>query len=227
MSSPKALVIEYEDGSSKRTEFRELNRETWLALSKLKLCPPPVVTKSSDHYVLLRWKDGWKEVVGIPKKAPELLRFYTVERTEEVGRMAFHLAEDYPMLFLVKRLPKEIERLLLVGPGEAREYVLEDKKTIKEGGKIEHILYDRKDSGRGEQEGKGAEAWVAELANSLKTELKKKGLAPEKLSLLDEAEKARAYQELSKTLGIRGMEKQEDVQGFLQFMIESRLGSQK
>lgn len=227
MSLPKAFVIEYEDGSSKRTEFRELSRETWLALSKLKLCPPPAVTKGSDRYVLLRWKDGWKEVVGIPRKATELLRFYTIERIEEVGRMAFHVAEDYPMLFLVKRLPKEIERLLLVGPGGAREYVLEEKKTIKEGGKIEHVLYDKKDSGRGEQEGKGADSWVAELTDSLKAELKKKGLTPEKLFSLDEAEKARAYQELSKALGIRGMEKQEDVQGFLQFMMENRVDSQK
>jgi hypothetical protein len=57
--------------------------------------------------------------------------------------------------------------------------------------------------------------------------LKKKGLTPEKLFSLDEAEKARAYQELSKALGIRGMEKQEDVQGFLQFMMENRVDSQK
>ena len=227
MSLPKAFVIEYEDGSSKRTEFRELSRETWLALSKLKLCPPPAVAKGSYHYVLLRWKDGWKEVVGIPRKAVELLRFYTVERTEEVGRMALHVAEDYPMLFLVKRLPKEIETLLLVGPGGAKEYVLEEKRTIKEGGKIEHVLYDKKDSGRGEQDGKGANVWVAELADSLKTELKKKGLTAEKLLSLDEAEKAQAYQELSKTLGIKGMEKQEDVQGFLQFMMENRVDSQR
>jgi hypothetical protein len=185
------------------------------------------VTKASDHYVLLRWKDGWKEVVGIPKKAVELLRFYTVERTEEVGRMAFHVAEDYPVLFLVKRLPKEIESLLLMGPRDEKEYVLEEKRTIKEGGKIEHVLYDKKESGRGEQEGKGAAGWVAELADSLKTELKKKGLTAEKLLSLDEAEKAQAYQELSKTLGIRGMERQEDVQGFLQFMMENRMGSQK
>ena len=221
MSSPKALVIEYEDGSSKRTEFRDLSRETWLALSKLKLCPPPVTTKGSDHYVLLRWKDGWKEVVGVPRKAAELLRFYTVERTEEVGRMSFDVSEDYPMLFLVKRLPRGIERLLLVGPGGAKEYVLEEKKTIKEGGKIEHVLYDKKDSGSGEQDRKGAQAWIADLANSLKAELKKKGLTPEKLFPLDEAEKARAFQEISKALCIRGMEKQEDVQGFLQFMMEN------
>jgi hypothetical protein len=175
---------------------------------------------------LLQWKDGWKEVVGIPRKAAELLRFYTVERTEEVGRMAFHVAEDYPMLFLVKRLPKEIESLLLVGPGGAKEYVLEEKKTVKEGGKIEHVLYDKKDPGRGEQDGKGADAWVAELADALNGELKKKGLTAEKLLSSSEAEKAQVYQELSKTLGIRGMEKQEDVQGFLQFMIENRLDSQ-
>ena len=139
----------------------------------------------------------------------------------QFGRMSFDVSENYPMLFLVKRLPRGIERLLLVGPGGAKEYVLEEKKTIKEGGKIEHVLYDKKDSGSGEQNRKGAQAWIADLANSLKAELKKKGLTPEKLFPLDEAEKARAFQEISKALCIRGMEKQEDVQGFLQFMMEN------
>ena len=224
MISPKRLIIEYEDGSKKVTEFNQLDNQTWLELSKSGLCPPPPQpAKILDHYVLMRWKDGWQEVVGIPKMAAELMRYYTLERTEEVGRMAFDVAEDYPLLFLVKRLPRHIETLLLVGRMEVKGYTLEEKRSVKEGGKIEHILYDKKDSYPREP----TEGWVAELKERFKAALKNKGLTAERLLSLDETQKVQVSREISKALGIRGMEKQEDVYGFIQLLTEKLVSSKK
>jgi len=222
MISPRRLIIEYEDGSKKVTEFGQLDNETWLELSRSGLCPPPP-KKTLDHYVLMRWKDGWQEVVGIPKEKAELLRYYTLERTEEVGRMAFAVAEDYPLLFLIKRLPRHIETLLLVGHTEVKEYLLEEKRTVKEGGKIEHILYDRKDPSPCER----AEGWVAEIKEQLKAEIEKKGFSPEQLLSLDDHQKLQAYFDLAKALGIRGMERQEDVYGFIQLMAKNLSASRQ
>jgi len=223
MSSPRRLIIEYEDGSKKVTEFTQLDNQTWLELSKLGLCPPPPPKNTFDHYVLMRWKDGWQEVVGIPKKTAELLRYYILERTEEVGRMAFEVAEDYPLLFLVKRLPRHIETLLLVGRMEVKEYTLEERRTVKEGGKIERILYDKKDSSPCERN----EGWVAELKERLKSEMENRGLTAEQLFSLGEDQKLQACFEISKALGIQGMEKQEDVYGFIQLMAENLLASKE
>jgi hypothetical protein len=222
MSLPRRLIIEYEDGSKKVTEFCQLDNETWLELSKSGLCPPPP-KKTLDHYVLMRWKDGWQEVVEIPKETAELLRYYTLERKEEVGRMAFDVAEDYPLLFLVERLPRQIETLLLVGRKEIKGYTLEEKRTVKEGGKVEHILYDRKVLSPCER----AEGWVAEIKEQLEAEMKKKGLTAEHLISLDDHQKLQAYFDIAKALGIRGMEKQEDVYGFIQLMAEKLVVSKK
>jgi hypothetical protein len=171
----------------------------------------------------MRWKDGWQEVKGIPKETAELLRYYTLERTEEVGRMAFEVAEDYPLLLLVKRLPRHIESLLLVGRTEVKEYPLEEKRTVKEGGKIEHILYDKKVSSPCEQNG----GWVNELKGRLKSEMEYRSLTAEQLLSLNEDQKLQACFDISKALGIRGMEKQEDVYGFIELMAENLLASKE
>ncbi len=223
MSSPRRLIIEYEDGSKKVTEFCQLDNETWLELSRSGLCPPPPPKKTLDHYVLMRWKDGWQEVVGISHVTAEPLRYYTLERMEEVGRMAFDVAEDYPLLFLVKRLPRHIETLLLVGRRGVKGYTLEEKRTVKEGGKIEHILYDRK----GPSPGEYAKDWLAAIKGQLKAEMKKKGLTAEQLLSMDDHQKVQAYFEIAKVLGIRGMEKQEDVYGFIQLIAENLLASKE
>lgn len=222
MSSPRRLIIEYEDGSKKVTEFCQLDNETWLELSRSGLCPPPPPKKTLDHYVLMRWKDGWQEVVGISHVTAEPLRYYTIERTEEVGRMAFDVAEDYPLLFLVKRLPRHIETLLLVGRMGVKGCTFEEKRTVKEGGKIEHILFDRKDSSPCERAEGGAE-----IRERLKAEIEKKGLTAEQLLSLEDHQKLQAYFDIAKALGIRGMEKQEDVYGFIQLMAENLLALKK
>jgi hypothetical protein len=215
MSSPKRLIIEYEDGSKKLFEFSQLDHQTWLELSRSGLCPPPL-HRTLDQYVLLRWKDGWQEVVGIPKEKAELLRYYTLERTEEVGRMAFEVGEDYPFLYLIKRLPRNIEKMMLIGRMEVKGYTLEEKRMIKEGGKIEHILYDKKVSSPCEQNGE----WINELKGRLKSEMERRGLTAEQLLSLNEDQKLQACFDISKALGIRGMEKQEDVYGFVLLMAE-------
>jgi hypothetical protein len=133
------------------------------------------------------------------------------------------VAEDYPLLFLVKRLPRQIETLLLVGRREVKEYLLEEKRTVKEGVKIEHILYDRKDPSPCER----AEGWVAGIKEQLKAEIEKKGFSPEQLLSLDDHQKLQAYFDLAKALGIRGMERQEDVYGFIQLMAENLSASKQ
>jgi len=222
MSSPRRLIIEYEDGSKKVFEFSQLDNRTWNELAASGLCPPPP-KRTLDHYLLMQWEDGWQEVKGIPKETAELLRYYTLERTEEVGRMAFEVAEDYPLLFLVKRLPRNIKTLLIVGHRGINEYLLEEKRTIKEGGKIEHILYDKKVSSTFKQNGE----WVNEFNGRLKSEMECRGLTAEQLLSLNKDQKLQVCFEISKGLGIRGMEKQEDVYGFILLMTEKLVVSKK
>ena len=222
MSMPKRIIIEYEDGSTKGVEFSKLSRQGWLELSKLRLChPPSVIPEPSKNYILFRWKDGWKEVVGLDRRDVELLRYYTIERTEEVGRMALEVAEEYPVLLLIKRLPKEIKNVLIVGSIGLKMYALEEKTKKREGGKVEHILYDSKDLNSIKEENSSADKWVAEIVDSLKAEFKNRGLTSENFLSTNEVKRVSVYNKISRTLGIRAMEKKEDVYGFMQLMIDS------
>lgn len=220
MSLPKRLTIEYEDGSKKMIDFNQLKREVWLELSRIGLCqPPPALLELLDNYILLRWKDGWQEVRGIPKACIELLRYYTIERTEEVGRMAFEVGEEYPILFIIKRLPRQVEGLWVIGGKETKFYSIIEKRAVKEGGKIEHILYDKNDPSQCKEDSQKAETLFREIIDGLKVELKKYGLTANQVLAMEASQRVEKYKALSKDLGIRPMERQEDVYRFMELFL--------
>lgn len=222
MSIPKHLIVEYEDGSTKRADFSRLSQRSWLELSQLGLCPvPPDRPRLAKSYLLLRWKDGWQEVIGVDEGSPELLRYYILERVEKLGRMALEVEGDYPRLLVVKRIPQELDSLAIIGKGKTKVYGFEPKRRKEEGGKIEHVEYDKADSQSRSEPEKNAETWMEQIADSLKTELDKRGTTSEKILAMDQAQRVEEYQTLARGLGIRPMEKQEDVYGLVQLLMEN------
>jgi hypothetical protein len=226
MTVPKHLTIEFEDGSKNAVAFSQLTRAAWLELAHMGLCPPPsAASESSRHYLLMRWKNGWQEVIGIDKSSVELLRYYVLERVEDVGRIAFEVEGDYPVLVTVKRLPKELDSLVIFGKAGVKRYHMQPKVKREEGGKIEHVEYDRAERHFQSEPEETTETHVQEMTNSLAAELNKRGLSPEKLLTMECAHKFAKYKELAKALGLRATERQEDVYGFLQLMIEKLTAS--
>jgi hypothetical protein len=219
MSAPKRIVIEYEDGSKKGIEINEFSRQARVELSRLGLLPSqPVIPKPAKNYVLLQWKDGWKEVIGTEKSTVELLRYYAIERSEEIGRLALEVAEQYPVLFLINRLPAQIQNILIVGAAGTKMYSLGRRKSRREGGKVEHVYYDSADLNSTKKENGSADRLVMEILGTLETELTNRGLTKERLLTADESEKVAVFRDIAKALGIRGMETAGDVYGFIQLM---------
>jgi hypothetical protein len=226
MRIPKYFIIEYEGGSTRKIEFNQWSKGFHLELSRMGLCPSPAeTTRASRQYLLLRWKGGWQEVIGVEKNSVDLLRYYILERTEELGRIALNVNEDYPVLVTVKRLPKELDRLMIVGNGKAKGYHLEPKARKEEGDKIEHVEFDRADRHFQPQPEGQAETWLAEVTEALRNELNRKGLSAERLLAADPSHRVREYKDLAKVLGLRATEKQEDIYGFIQLMIENMVAS--
>jgi hypothetical protein len=222
MILPKRLIVEYEDGSTKGIEFNQLDKSTWSELSRRGLCSQPSeVPEPSSHYLLLRWRNGWQEVIGVDKNPVDLLRYYILERVEEVGRMALDFKGEYPLLLTVKRLPKELDRLMIVRSGSAKAYRLEPKAKREEGDKIEHVEYDKAEHHFQPEPDEQAEAWFAEVMEVLRNELSRKGLSTKKLLEGDPSHRVKEYRELARALGLRAAERQEDVYGFIQLMIEN------
>jgi hypothetical protein len=173
------------------------------------------------HYLLLRWKDGWNEVIGMEKAGAELLRYYTLERVEQVGRLSVDVPDDYPILHLINRLPSNLERILLLGEAGGKMYVLDEKVTVKEGGKTEHIMYDRKRPPFSAEPPKRADAWITELTEALGTELERKGLSAVDILSTEDSTKLGLYREFAQALGLRATYKQADVYGFVQALVKN------
>ena len=221
MTVPKRLTIEFEDGSKKTTAFSQLPRPAWLELSHMGLCPPPpTIPEPSKNYLLLRWKNGWQEVIAIDWDSAELLRYYVLERAEETGRIAIEVEGEYPILFSVKRLPKELDSLVIIGKTGTKRYPMEPRVKREEGGKIEHIAFDRAERHFQSQSQETPGIGVQEIAHFLAEELNKRGLSAKKLLNMDPMQRIAEYKELAKVLGLRATERQEDVYGFIQLMIE-------
>jgi len=224
MKGPKYFVVEYGDGSTKKIEFDRLSRSLHLELSRMGLCAPPFEgPERLKHYLLLRWKSGWQEVIGVDHHPVDLLRYYVLERVEEIGRIALDVNENYPVLLTVKRLPKEVDRLVIVGGGggNAKVYHLEPRVKKEEGDKIEHVAYDRAERLFQLEPESHAEVWLAEVMETLKNELSRKGLSAESLLNEDPSDRIKEYEDLAKALGLRATEKQEDVYGFIQLMVQN------
>jgi hypothetical protein len=137
---------------------------------------------------------------------------------EEIGRIAIEADDAYPRLLFVKRLPKLVESALLMNYTDSLMYNFTEKAKIKEGGKTEHILYDRNNTEFSSADSERSYSWLQELLDSVKSELKKKGLTAEKLFSMSMDEKTVVYESIARVLGINAMERQEDVQGFIELI---------
>jgi hypothetical protein len=221
MSLPKRVIVEYDDGNRKEASFADLSDEGRLELARLGLCPVPPPVAETDHYLLLRWKDGWNEVIGLEKAGTELLRYYCLERVERLGRLSVEVRDDYPMLHIINRLPGEVERILLLGPGEAKIYPMEEKATVKEGGKTERILYDKKRPIFNARPTVDGGAWIKELTEALRVEIKRKGLSAAGILSAPESEKPALYREFAQALGLRATYRQADAYGFVQALVKN------
>lgn len=223
MNVPKRLVVEYADGSTKDVDFGKVDSHMRFELAKLGLYTPPDHVGSSKHYLLFQWQDGWQEVLGVDKESTEVLRYYVIQRMEDIGRLSLEVGAGYPELLLIRRMPRELTSLLIVSDGSVKSYGLESEierweGVFEAGGKREYVKYDKTDS-QYPQEFNESSGVLDKLMDSLKSELDSRCLSPQKLLAMDESRRIAEYKEMVRGIGIRGSERQEDVYGFIEFMV--------
>jgi hypothetical protein len=172
--------------------------------------------------MLLRWQNGWQEVLGIKKDYLELIRYYSIERVEETGRIALDTGDDFPMLIYVKRFPMQLESALVVDSNSAKMHIFIEKATVKQGGTTEHFFYDKKNSEFSLEDSKKADSWLSELTDSVHKELEKNGLTCKNLLSVDLDKRHASYGKIAKALGIRAMKTQEDLFDFIELLLEGK-----
>jgi hypothetical protein len=112
---PMKVKVEYEDGSCLECEFSRVSQAGQKELADLGLVPlPGGDAAGQEKFVLLEWKDGWKEVYALPPDVSDVRKYYVIRRVEEVGRLFLDRGDGYPELIEVLRKPKEVERMTLL-----------------------------------------------------------------------------------------------------------------
>jgi hypothetical protein len=223
MKKLKSLLFEYEDGSTKSVHANNLDASVHSKLAASGFCSPPEQISAAKHYLILEWKDGWREVVAISADDASLIRYYVIRRIEDRGRLALDVGEAYPQLRIIERLPMEMSRLLIVSDTSVKSYRLQStiesyEGIFEDGGKKEYKKFDRANPCFQNEFSEGPEN-IAEIKNAVAGAAKKKGLSAEDLLLLDPEQRVRKYQEIAKTLSLTGVERESDVYGLIEIML--------
>jgi hypothetical protein len=229
MSAPTKLVVEYDDGSAREVAYSQVDGETRHQLAQLGLSPAGDHVGSSKHYLVMQWKDGWQEVVGVDKASVDLLRYYVIERIEERGRLSLETGEDYPELFVIERTPRDLVGVLVVGDGDLKAYTLgasvERWEGIFEaGGKREYVKFD-KTSDKYPHEASPETNALDPLLEALRQELEAQKLDAGSLLAAAEPDRVAAYKTLAAGANIRGGYRQEDVYGLVELLMTKLAGA--
>ena len=217
MSRPKRFIIEYEDGVKEEILFSRLRRPLFQeGASRIVESPEQSETcVPRNKYILLRWKDGWQEVVGADKDRLDLKRYYVLERKEKVGRMTFEAEDDYPYLLRIDRLPKDLDSILIVGGDQGKVYDFRSSEEVQE---LDFIDFDKAER-HFKIDSNEAERSLKVFLDTMQTELDRLGLGADEILAMDNEKQRRICSELSTILGIYAKESQEDVLGFLKLML--------
>lgn len=111
MSRPIKIKIEYDDGTSRESVVDKLSPDTQKELKDLGLL---IADPDENRYIVVEWKDGWKEVYRAPSNTIDLRKYFVIERKEEVGRLYLEKEGAYPELVQILRKPNEVKRVSLL-----------------------------------------------------------------------------------------------------------------
>ena len=154
-------------------------------------------------YVLIKWKDGYREVASLDDDTKGILRYYVIERIERYGRLAIDSEAEYPGLKIIKRKPDQIESITLTENGHGTVFVLDPKEDKSEGGRTDHYY-----------EVKGTrEDVIEELISDLKQTIKELGIEPT-------STKEEDLERIRKKMKISCFERQNEVLSFLKMLLE-------
>jgi hypothetical protein len=228
MKKLKYLLLEYEDGTQTRINQDNIDIMVQLALANSSLCDPIPEISSAKHFLILQWKDGWREVVGIKGEVANLLRYYVIRRIEDRGRLALDVGAEYPELLIIERIPKDISRILIVSDSGVKSYVLQVELegyegSFEAGGKREYRKYDSSNS-HFQNEFSEAPENIADIENAVSIALNNKSLQPNDLLLMEQERRIQEYKEIAKIVGIRGADRQSDVYGLIELILRNLAG---
>lgn len=159
---------------------------------------------ADKKYVVMKWKDGWQEVVAVEGDVIGFDKYYVIERLENFGRLVFNRPKgEVPGLLVIDRDPRDIEQMVLMNETEDQR-TLAFKDTYREGARLEYN-YDLQNKGD----------FVTELTGKTKDALGKKGLSAKDMLLKGDPD----IVALAKEINVVGGKSQQDLVQFMKILL--------
>ncbi len=157
---------------------------------------------ADKKYVLMKWSDGWQEVVSVPCDVVDFNKYYVVERVEQYGRLVLNRPKgEVPELIVIGRNPRQLDKVTLV---DADQRALAPKDTYREGTRTEYNYDLAKDGDV-----------IGELADKARSVLAKNKLNAQELLSKGNDEIAA----MAKELQIVGTQSPDDLVSFVKFLL--------
>jgi hypothetical protein len=199
---PTRIMVEFGDGTQSAVPFETLPTTLQSEILRQPFASKPSSTPEEEHYLLLEWDDGWKEVIEVDPACTGLNRYYVISRPEEVGRLSLNRKESYPELIEIIRKPRNLRRLTLLDTFE-----LTAVHSIREGKKIDHLYAFSK-------KGEALSEWIQSARKAMSEE----GIGFQKLRSGTPSTMQDTFERIRRRMGIQAGQRQQDVYDFLAYL---------
>lgn len=200
--NPTKIIVQFDDGTQKEAAFEELTTQAQFELSKQPVLFQAVPNGENKKFVLLEWKDGWKEVKAVDTDCKNINRYTVISRPEDVGRLSLDKKDGYPELLEIGRTPLDLKQIGFV---ESFEITL--KKSDREGKKTDHFFSLNPNGGD-----------FLRAAEDFKNALTEEGIKPKTLSTENPLERRKIYTKIAGKMGVRAFDRQQDVLDFIDYL---------
>jgi len=132
---PKKITVQFEDDSTIEVDFADLTRPLQQEMLRQPALCRPNPDAGKENFVLLKWDDGWWEVIEVDSGCIGINRYYVITRPEDVGRLSIHTSDGYPELIEIIRKPLDLKAVAFID-----SYRLSLERSDREGKKVDHFF---------------------------------------------------------------------------------------
>lgn len=202
---PKKIVVEFDDGSIAEANFDTLPSRLRFELLRQPFASQPSPNPENEKFLLLEWKDGWKEVIEVDATCKDINRYYVISRPEDVGRLSLKKQNGYPELIEIERNPLDLKKITFLDT-----YQLTLKRSDREGKKTDHFFSLAKEGNALSDEKKAFKQAVAET-----------GVDPIAIRSQDPTKLHEKYELIRRKMGLKATRRQQDVYDFIVYLAKA------
>ncbi|MCF8127462.1 MAG: hypothetical protein K9N10_03030 [Deltaproteobacteria bacterium] len=206
MPRPKAkkIIVQFDDGTQKEAAYEDLTAQAQCELSRQPVLFDFTPDGEGKKFVLLEWKDGWKEVKVVDETCTEINRYYVITRPEDVGRLSLNTEGGYPELLEIGRTPLDLKQI-----GFVENHQIGPKKSDREGKKVDHF-FTLKTHG---------DLFSRNMEN-FREALREEGIDIKTLSSEVSSQGRDLYSRIARRMGVRAFERQQDVLDYMDYLAQ-------